>query len=48
MEIVGDAKTLLNDYENADFVLIDCNISDYKTVLKAAQEGTAKHGEASL
>ncbi|XWS32335.1 hypothetical protein CRYUN_Cryun23aG0150800 [Craigia yunnanensis] len=40
---IGDAKTLLNDYKSADFVLIDCNISDHKAVLKAAQE-VAKHG----
>ncbi|KAE8677427.1 SPFH/Band 7/PHB domain-containing membrane-associated protein family [Hibiscus syriacus] len=45
--VIGDAKKLLNDYRNADFVLIDCNITDHKTVLKAAQEG-AKHGGSAL
>ncbi|KAK8487495.1 hypothetical protein V6N13_022086 [Hibiscus sabdariffa] len=45
--VIGDAKKLLNDYKTADFVLIDCNISDHKTVLKAAQEG-AKHGGGAL
>ncbi|XVF33506.1 hypothetical protein REPUB_Repub17cG0174400 [Reevesia pubescens] len=41
--VIGDAKTLLNDYKTADFVLIDCNISDYNGEIKAAQEN-AKHG----
>ncbi|XP_022769681.1 uncharacterized protein LOC111313285 [Durio zibethinus] len=45
--VIGDAKTLLNDYESADFFLIDCNISDDKAVLRAAQEG-AKHGGALI
>ncbi|XVF73412.1 hypothetical protein PTKIN_Ptkin12aG0199800 [Pterospermum kingtungense] len=45
--VIGDAETLLNDYKSADFVLIDCNISDHKAVLKAAQEG-AKHGGGAL
>ncbi|OMP11926.1 hypothetical protein CCACVL1_00209 [Corchorus capsularis] len=42
--VIGDAKLLLNDYKTADFVLVDCNISDHKGVLRAAQE-VAKHGE---
>ncbi|XWS77214.1 hypothetical protein CRYUN_Cryun01aG0242500 [Craigia yunnanensis] len=45
--VIGDAKTLLTDYKTADFVLIDCNISDHKAVLKVAQEG-AKHGGALI
>ncbi|XVE74018.1 hypothetical protein DITRI_Ditri11bG0165200 [Diplodiscus trichospermus] len=45
--VIGDAKTLLNDYKTADFVLIDCNISDHKSVLKAAQE-CAKHEGALI
>ncbi|KAK8504096.1 hypothetical protein V6N13_132080 [Hibiscus sabdariffa] len=45
--VIGDAKKLLNDYKTADFVLIDCNITDHKTVLKAAQDG-AKHGGGAL
>ncbi|XWS45926.1 hypothetical protein CRYUN_Cryun14cG0021300 [Craigia yunnanensis] len=47
--VIGAAKRLIiNDYKSADFVLIDCNISDHKGVLKAAQEGTAKHGGALM
>ncbi|KAK8981974.1 hypothetical protein V6N11_037159 [Hibiscus sabdariffa] len=45
--VIGDAKRLLNDYLTADFVLIDCNISDHKEVLEAAQE-VAKHGGALI
>ncbi|KAL2920535.1 hypothetical protein RDABS01_012026 [Bienertia sinuspersici] len=33
--IIGDAKELLlNEYKNADFLLIDCNLKDYDTVMK--------------
>ncbi|KAK6260818.1 Protein of unknown function DUF1442 - like 3 [Theobroma cacao] len=45
--VIGDAKRILNDYKTADFVLIDCNISDHKGVIRAAQEG-AKHGGALI
>lgn len=45
--VIGDAKMVLNDYETADFVLIDCNIDCHKEVLKAAQEGT-KHNRGAL
>ncbi|XVF79877.1 hypothetical protein PTKIN_Ptkin15bG0025500 [Pterospermum kingtungense] len=47
--VIGDAKRLLiNDYKSADFVLVDCNSSDHKGVLRAAQEGTANHGGALI
>ncbi|KAM7274627.1 hypothetical protein ACFE04_016493 [Oxalis oulophora] len=37
--LVGDAtKILLNECKGADFVVIDCNIDDYKQVFGAAQE----------
>ncbi|KDP28759.1 hypothetical protein JCGZ_14530 [Jatropha curcas] len=45
---VGDAETLLlNDYKEADFVLIDCNICDWKRVFRAAQE-CGKDGSKGL
>ncbi|MBA0554278.1 hypothetical protein Golob_013393 [Gossypium lobatum] len=46
--VIGDAEKLLNEYRNADFVLIDCNISDHKTVLKTAQEGAKRGGGVTL
>lgn len=36
--VVGDAKKLLkNEYKCADFVLIDCNLDNFKDVFKSAQ-----------
>lgn len=38
--VVGEAgMLLLNDYKEADFVLIDCNMKDHEKVLKAACAG---------
>ncbi|KAI9180008.1 hypothetical protein LWI28_000176 [Acer negundo] len=46
--VVGDAQKLLMDhheeYKCADFVLIDCNLFDHKSVFRAAKECTSNHG----
>lgn len=47
--VVGDARTLLLDdqYKGADFVLIDCHISEHRGVFLAAKKN-AKHDGALL
>lgn len=46
--VIGDACTLLlDDYKEADFVLIDCDVSDHKEVFLAAQKGS-KHEKKAL
>lgn len=38
--ITGNVHSLLlNDYQDADFVLIDCKMDDHKQLLQAAQKG---------
>ncbi|KAF5731661.1 hypothetical protein HS088_TW18G00345 [Tripterygium wilfordii] len=40
-----DARTLLlNEYKGADFVVIDCDMDDYKGLFGAAKEGLKDHG----
>ncbi|KAL5792581.1 hypothetical protein ACOSP7_001175 [Xanthoceras sorbifolium] len=42
--VVGDAQKLLlmEEYKRADFVLIDCNLDDHKSVFRAAKDCTSK------
>ncbi|KAE8694238.1 40S ribosomal protein S13 [Hibiscus syriacus] len=43
--VVGETQDLLvSKYEEADFVLMDCNLEDHEGILKAAQAGTKPNG----
>ncbi|XP_027367627.1 uncharacterized protein LOC113873624 [Abrus precatorius] len=43
--MIGEAQELLCDqYEAADFVLIDCNLENHEEILKAVQEGRKQNG----
>ncbi|XP_034711619.1 uncharacterized protein LOC117934110 [Vitis riparia] len=43
--VVGEAQTLLlNDYMEADFVLIDCNLENHEGILRAVQAGGKPNG----
>lgn len=43
--VVGDVKTLLlGEYKGADFVLVDCDITNAKEVFLAAFKGANKNG----
>ncbi|KAK7344073.1 hypothetical protein VNO77_13317 [Canavalia gladiata] len=43
--IVGEAKqVVLDQYEAADFVLVDCNLENHEDILKAVQEGRKQNG----
>ncbi|KAK7278357.1 hypothetical protein RJT34_23385 [Clitoria ternatea] len=43
--MVGEPQQLLlNQYEAADFVLIDCNLENHDEILKAVQEGRKQNG----
>lgn len=36
--VIGEAQTLIvNEYSQADFVLVDCNLESYEMILKAVQ-----------
>ncbi|XP_061338994.1 uncharacterized protein LOC133285739 [Gastrolobium bilobum] len=43
--MVGEAQELLlEQYETADFLLIDCNLENHEEILKAVQEGRKQNG----
>ncbi|KAG9156915.1 hypothetical protein Leryth_015505 [Lithospermum erythrorhizon] len=43
--VLGDATTLLlNEYKGADFVLVDCEMEDKKSVLVSARRSASKNG----
>ncbi|OIW07233.1 hypothetical protein TanjilG_08348 [Lupinus angustifolius] len=43
--IVGQAQQLLLDqYEEADFVLVDCNLDSHEEILKSVQKGRKNNG----
>ncbi|KAK9293112.1 hypothetical protein L1049_021098 [Liquidambar formosana] len=43
--VIGEAQTLLaNDYKEADFVLIDCNLANHEGILRALQAGGKRNG----
>ncbi|KAL2325203.1 hypothetical protein Fmac_024261 [Flemingia macrophylla] len=43
--MVGEAQQLLDHYEQeADFVLVDCNLESHEEILKAVQEGRKQGG----
>ncbi|KAK6936346.1 Protein of unknown function DUF1442 [Dillenia turbinata] len=47
--VIGDAQTLLfDDYREADFVLIDCNIENNEGIVQAMQEGRKQKGAIVL
>ncbi|KAL7253864.1 hypothetical protein ACSBR1_008247 [Camellia fascicularis] len=47
--VIGEAQSLLmNDYREADFVVIDCNLKNHERIFKAVEEGKRHNGTVVL